>query len=172
MNLGHQLVTELSTMNMDYTDLNSLALQLPKRQLALGKTIQEQRLVWEMLCVLDEAQHRKRDQDMACALRQMHDSALADFCNNPHDGCAAICQRMTQEVTDQVAVCTTQQQHNGAVQKAGMAGRGDQAQPARVKATLGGGSQHKAESTGQHADRAGSKAAAFDLCSRTPHLGW
>ena len=48
MNPGVQLVTELNTTNMSYVDLSTLALTLPKRQLALQKSTAEQRLVWEM----------------------------------------------------------------------------------------------------------------------------
>ena len=107
MNSGHQLVTELNAMHMDYTDLNSLAQQLPKRQLALSKATQEQQLMWEMLCVLNEAQHRKCDQDIAHALHQMCDSTLTDFTNNPHDS-TAIHKHTTQEVTNQVAMHATQ----------------------------------------------------------------
>ena len=107
MNPGKQLVVDLNNMNMDYTGLDTLALQLPRRQLALGKATHEQRLVWEALCVLDEAQHRERDQDIARALRQIRDRALADFTNNPHDG-AAIYERTSKAVTDQVAVHVTQ----------------------------------------------------------------
>ena len=59
MNPGKQLVVDLNNTNMDYTGLETLALQLPRRQLALGKATHEQRLVWEALCVLDEAQHRE-----------------------------------------------------------------------------------------------------------------
>ena len=55
------MVVDLNNTSMDYTGLDTLALQLPKRQLALGKATAEQRLVWEALCVLDEAQHRERD---------------------------------------------------------------------------------------------------------------
>ena len=55
MNPGVQLVVELNNTRMDYTGLDTLALQLPKRQLALSKATHEQQLVWEVLCVLDEA---------------------------------------------------------------------------------------------------------------------
>ena len=106
MNPGHQLVVELNDTYIDYTDMESLALQLPRRQLALGRATQEQRLVWEALLVLDEGQHRERDQDTARALRQIRDSALANFTTNPHNG-AAIYKRITQEVTNQVAVSAT-----------------------------------------------------------------
>ena len=54
--------------------------------------------MWEMLCVLHEAQHRERDQDIAQVLCQVHDCMLADFTNNLSDG-AAIYKRTTQEVT-------------------------------------------------------------------------
>ena len=55
MNPSVQLVTELNTTHMSSTDLNTLALQLPKRQMALQKSMLEQRLMWEMLRVLDKA---------------------------------------------------------------------------------------------------------------------
>ena len=61
MNPGVQLVTELNTTHMTYIDLATLALALPKRQLALQKSTAEQRLVWEMLRVLDKAQHKERE---------------------------------------------------------------------------------------------------------------
>ena len=99
MNPGVQLVVEVNNTSMDYAGLDILALQLPKWQLALGKATHEQRLVWEALCVLDEAQHRERDQDIARALRPIRDRALADFTNNPHDG-AAIYKRTSQAVVD------------------------------------------------------------------------
>ena len=49
MNLGVQLVTELNTMHMLYVDLSTLALALPKRQLALQKSTAKQCLMWEVL---------------------------------------------------------------------------------------------------------------------------
>ena len=58
MNPRVQLVMDLDNMSMDYTGLDALVLQLPKQQLTLGKAMHEQRLVWEALCVLNEAQHR------------------------------------------------------------------------------------------------------------------
>ena len=68
MNLGVQLVTELNTTHMSYVDLSTLALTLPKWQLALQKSTAEQRLMWEMLRVLDQAQHKERGQDVALSL--------------------------------------------------------------------------------------------------------
>ena len=58
-------LVELNYMYMDYTDMESLALQLLMRKLALSRATQEQQLVWEALLVLDEGQHRERDQDIA-----------------------------------------------------------------------------------------------------------
>ena len=57
MNPGKQLVVDLNNTNIDYTGLDTLALQLPRRQLALGKATHEQRLVWETLCVLYWTRH-------------------------------------------------------------------------------------------------------------------
>ena len=51
-----------------YVDLSTLALTLPKQQLTLQKSTAEQRLVWEMLSVLDKAQRKERDQDVARSL--------------------------------------------------------------------------------------------------------
>ena len=45
MNPGKQLVVDLNNTSMDYTGLDTLALQLPRRQLALSKATAEQRLV-------------------------------------------------------------------------------------------------------------------------------
>ena len=84
MNPGVQLVTELNTTHMLYVDLSTLALALPKRQFALQKSTAEQRLIWEMLQVLDKAQHKERDQDVARSLREMRDKALADLSKRPH----------------------------------------------------------------------------------------
>ena len=67
MNPGVQLVTELNTTHMTYVDLATLALALPKRQLALQKSTAEQRLVWEMLRVLDKGQHKERGRCKSCA---------------------------------------------------------------------------------------------------------
>ena len=88
MNPDRQLVAELNTMHMTYTDTNSLALQMPKRQLALNKSTFERQLVWEMLRVLDKVQHKERDADMARALCEMHDEALCFFTTNPRKGAA------------------------------------------------------------------------------------
>ena len=68
MNPGVQLVTELNTTHMSYSDLSTLALTLLKRQLALQKSTAEQRLMWEMLRVLNKAQNKERDQDIARSL--------------------------------------------------------------------------------------------------------
>ena len=45
----HQLVMELTATHIQYTDMNALALTLPKQQLALSKSTAEQRLVWELV---------------------------------------------------------------------------------------------------------------------------
>ena len=69
MNPGVQLVAELNTTHMSYVDLNTLALALPKWQLAQQKSTAEQgRLMWEMLRVLNKAQRKERDQDVARSL--------------------------------------------------------------------------------------------------------
>ena len=107
MNPGHQLVMELNATHIQYTDMNALSLALPKRQLALSKSTAEQRLVWELLRVLDKAQQRERDQDTTRALRAMCDNALGAFTADLHEG-AAIYERITREVTNQVAVQATQ----------------------------------------------------------------
>ena len=106
MNPGQQLVVDLNNMNMDYMGLDTLALQLPRRQLALSKATAEQQLVWEALCVLDKAQHQEWDQDIAHMLRQICDCALANFTNNLHNS-AAIYERTSKVVMDQMAVHTT-----------------------------------------------------------------
>ena len=62
--------------------------------------------MWEALCILDEAQHRERDQDIACALCQIRDRALTDFTNNLHNS-AAIHECMSKVVADQVAMHIT-----------------------------------------------------------------
>ena len=80
------MVTELNTTHMSYVNLSMLAIALPKRQLALQKSTAEQRLVWEMLRVLDKAQHKERDQDVARSLQEMCDKALADFSKRPESG--------------------------------------------------------------------------------------
>ena len=69
-----------------YKDLNTLALQLPKRKLALSKATQDQRLVWEVLRLLDKAQRSERDANVARALRELREKALDDFTASPHDG--------------------------------------------------------------------------------------
>ena len=79
MNPGVQLVTELNTTHMSYINLSTLVLALPKRQFALQKSTAEQRLMCEMLRVLDKAQHKECDQDVARSLCEMRDKALADF---------------------------------------------------------------------------------------------
>ena len=56
MNPGHQLVMELNATHIQYADMNSLVLALPKRQFALSKSTAEQRLAWELLRVLGKAQ--------------------------------------------------------------------------------------------------------------------
>ena len=103
MNPSHQLVMELNAMHIQYTNMNTLALALPKRQLALSKSTAEQRLVWELLHMLDKAQQRERGQDTAHALHAMRDNALAAFTSDLHEG-AAIYARITRKVTNQVAV--------------------------------------------------------------------
>lgn len=107
MNPGHQLLMELNATHIKYMDMESLALQLLMRRLALGRATHEQRLMWETLSVLDEAQHREHDQDRARALCQIHGSVLANFMSNLPDS-AAIYKHITQEVTNQVAVHATQ----------------------------------------------------------------
>ena len=92
MHPGHRLVTELNATHMDYTDLNSLALHGNTGAAArVGDAVRIGRGPAQGVCV--------SDQDIARALRQMCDCALADFSNNPHDG-AAIYQHMSQEVTN------------------------------------------------------------------------
>ena len=108
MNPSVQLVTELNTTHMSYIDLNTLALALPKRQLALQKSTAEQRLMWEMLRVLDKAQHKERDQDVARALREMRGKALAKFSKQLDDG-QAIYEGTARQVANQVAVRATQE---------------------------------------------------------------
>ena len=72
-----------STQRTCCTDLKTLALALPKRQLALQKSTAEQRLMWEMLRVLDKAQNKERDQDIAHTLR------LELLCFNARDSAFA-----------------------------------------------------------------------------------
>ena len=111
MNPSVQLVTELNTMwvhmHMSYINLDTLALALPKQQLTLQKSTAEQRCVWEMLRVLDRAQHKEHDQDVACALQEMSDNVLAAFSRWPDDG-QAIYEDTVRKVMNQVAVCATQ----------------------------------------------------------------
>ena len=107
MNPGVQLVTELNTTHMTYIDLATLALSLPKRQLALQKSTAEQRLVWEMLRVLDKAQHKERDTDIAHSLRDLRDKALSDFSKHPEAG-LTIYEDTARELANQVAVRATQ----------------------------------------------------------------
>ena len=120
MNPGVQLVTELNTTHMSYVDLSTLALALPKRQLALQKSTAEQRLVWEMLRVLDKAQYKERDQDVARSLREMRDKALAEFSKRPESGWV-IYEETAREVANQVAVRATQK----AIRAGGVTERGD-----------------------------------------------
>jgi hypothetical protein len=120
MNPGVQLVTELNTTHMSYVDLSTLALALPKRQYALQKSTAEQRLVWEMLRVLDKAQHKERDQDVARAIREMRDKALADFSRQPESG-LTIYKETAREVANQVAVRATQKD----IRAGGVTERGD-----------------------------------------------
>ena len=75
----NQLLVELNDRH--YTGLDALVLQLPKRQLALSKATHEQRLVWEALCVLDEAQHQEQDQVIAHTLGQV----TCDHFENPFE---------------------------------------------------------------------------------------
>ena len=91
-----------------YKDLNTLALQLPKRKLALSKATQDQRLVWEVLRLLDKAQRSERDADVARALRELREKALGEFTASPHDG-KRIFEEIASTVTKQVAVRATQQ---------------------------------------------------------------
>ena len=63
--------------------------------------------MWEMLCVLDKAQHKERDQDVAHALREMRDSTLTAFSKSPAKG-QAIYKWTSCEVANQVAVHATQ----------------------------------------------------------------
>ena len=92
---------------MLYVNLSMLALALLKQQLALQKSTAEQHLVWEMLHILNKAQNKERDQDVARSLREMWDKALADFLRQPEDG-QAIYEDTACEVANQVAVHTTQ----------------------------------------------------------------
>ena len=99
---------------MLYVNLSMLALTLPKWQIALQKSTMEQRLVWETLHVLDKAQNKERDQDIARSLREMRDKALADFSKRPDEDTA-------HEVANQVAVRATQK----AILAGGVIERGD-----------------------------------------------
>ena len=120
MNPGVQLITELNTTHMSYVDLATLALALLKQQLALQKSTAEQRLVWEMLRVLNKAQHKERDQDVARSLREMRDKALANFSKRPESG-LTIYEDTAREVANQVAVRATQK----AFRAGGVTERGD-----------------------------------------------
>ena len=106
MNLGVQLVRELSTMHMSYVDLRTLALTLLKQQLTLQKSMAEQCLVWEMLHMLNKAQNKEQGQDVTHSLREMRDKVLADFSRRPASGWA-IYKDTACKVANQVAVCTT-----------------------------------------------------------------
>ena len=78
-----------------------------------------------MLRVLDKAQRKERDPDVARALRGMRDSALCTFTMNLHKG-TAIYEHIAREVTNQVAMCATQHTiRNGEGSDAG--GRGGRA---------------------------------------------
>ena len=102
------------------TSLRTLALALPKRQLALQKSTAEQRLVWDMLRVLDKAQHKEHDTDVAHSLQDMHDKALADFSKHLEAG-LTIYEDTARELANQVAVRATQK----ATQAGGVTERGD-----------------------------------------------
>ena len=70
--------------------------------------------------MLDKAQHKERDQDLARSLCEMRDKALADFSRRPESG-LVIYEDTAREVANQVAVRATQK----AIRAGGVTERGD-----------------------------------------------
>ena len=64
--------------------------------------------MWEVLRLLDKAQRSERDADVARALRELREKALAEFTASPNDG-KRIFEEIASTVTKQVAVRATQQ---------------------------------------------------------------
>ena len=107
LNPSKQLGIALIETHLSYQNLRQLAQLLPKRKAAVLHATTWQRMCFEALCVLDKGANKKRDADLAHALRKIREEALGEFTRSPENG-EAIYDRITEKVLAQVATHATQ----------------------------------------------------------------